>query len=551
MQKNRKILVTTALPYANGSLHLGHLLEEIQADIWVRFQKMLGNECLFICGDDAHGTPIMLSAQRQNISPEELIKKFYDEHKKDFFDFHINFDNYYTTHSPENQKLVETIYARLKENDDISVRTIKQAYDPKAKMFLPDRYIKGQCPKCGAKDQYGDNCEVCSSTYSPLDLIDPVSVISGEKPIEKESEHYFFKLPKYTELLQTWITGEHFQIEVSNKLQEWFKNGLQEWDVSRDSPYFGFPIPDAPDKYFYVWLDAPIGYIASFENYCATHPEIKFDEYWSVNSTAELYHFIGKDIINFHALFWPAMLNSAKLRLPTAIYTHGYLTIEGQKMSKSRGTYISARDYLNHLNPEYIRYYFAAKLNDNVEDIDLNLADFSARVNSDLVGKVINIASRCASFIHKYFNGKLSNQLADPALFKTFVEAGDEIQNYYENREFARAVRKIMELADLANQYIDQHKPWSLIKTPGEEVNVQNICSFGINLFYLLITYLKPILPDTAQKSEHFLNINPLTWENRKSALLNHTIGPFTPLLNRITPENITALKNASTHTTT
>lgn len=551
MQKTRKILVTTALPYANGSLHLGHLLEEIQADIWVRFQKMLGNECLFICGDDAHGTPIMLSAQKQNISPEDLIKKFYDEHKKDFYDFHINFDNYYTTHSPENQKLVETIYARLKENDDIAVRTIKQAYDPKAKMFLPDRYIKGQCPKCGAKDQYGDNCEVCSSTYSPLDLIDPVSVISGEKPIEKESEHYFFKLPKYTDLLQTWITGEHFQIEVSNKLQEWFKTGLQEWDVSRDAPYFGFPIPGTPDKYFYVWLDAPIGYIASFENYCSTHTEIKFDEYWSANSTAELYHFIGKDIINFHALFWPAMLQSANLRLPTAIYTHGYLTIEGQKMSKSRGTYISARDYLDHLNPEYIRYYFAAKLNDSVEDIDLNMTDFSARVNSDLVGKVINIASRCASFMHKYFNGKLSSQLTDPELFKTFVEAGDEIQNYYENREFARAVRKIMELADLANQYIDQHKPWTLIKTPGEEVNVQNICSFGINLFYLIMTYLKPILPDTAQKSEQFLNIKPLTWESRKTPLLDHTIGPFIPLLNRITPENISALKDASTHTTT
>lgn len=545
----RKILVTSALPYANGSIHCGHLVGYIQTDIWVRFQKMQGHECYFVCGDDSHGTPIMLSAKQRGIDPETLIVEMRKEHKKDFEDFYINVDNFYTTHSPENREFSELIYQRLSARGEIIKRTIRQAYDPKEQMFLPDRYVKGECPRCGAQDQYGDSCEVCGATYSPLDLRNPLSVVSGVTPIEKESEHYFFKLPHYTEFLKQWTQAGHLQDEVKNKLAEWFAAGLQDWDISRDAPYFGFPIPDAPGKYFYVWLDAPIGYMASFKNFCETHPQVNFDDFWFENNKTELYHFVGKDIIYFHALFWPAMLQGARFRTPNAIFANGFLTIGGQKMSKSRGTFINARAYLEHLNPEFLRYYFAAKLNSHVEDIDLSFGDFSQRINADLVGKIVNIASRSASFIHKYFHGKLAIHASEPKLLEEFIVAGDAIAQAYEAREFSRAIRAIMELADRANQYIDSQKPWALIKQAGQEHAVHEVCSLSLNLFRILITYLKPVLPQTAKNVEDFLNIPPMTWENRRNILLDHTINPFVPLLQRITEDQVAAIgKTTSTN---
>lgn len=546
MSSKRKLLVTCALPYANGSIHLGHLVGYIQADIWVRFQRMQGLECYFICGDDAHGTPVMLSAKQRGIAPETLVAQMQKEHQLDLADFYVEFDNFYTTHSPENRELAEFIYNKLFARGDIVERTIRQAYDPKENMFLPDRYVKGECPRCGAKDQYGDSCEVCGTTYSPLDLKNPISVVSGVAPIEKESVHYFFQLPKYTEFLQHWTHTGRLQEEVRNKLTEWFTAGLQDWDISRDAPYFGFPIPNTTDKYFYVWLDAPIGYIASFKNFCTRNPQLKFDEFWLDNNAAELYHFVGKDIIYFHALFWPAMLHGADFRTPTAVFANGFLTINGQKMSKSRGTFINARDYLTNLNAEYLRYYFAAKLNSHVEDIDLQFSDFIARINSDLVGKVVNIASRCASFIHKYFNGKLSQQIIQPELLETFIAAGDTIADYYDTREFSRAVRAIMDLADQANQYIDAQKPWTLIKQPENAETVHAICSLGLNLFRILSVYLKPILPYTAKNVEEFLNIQPMTWESRKDVLQDHIINPFTPLLQRITTDHVDAITKSA-----
>lgn len=541
-QKNKKILVTTALPYANGPIHLGHMVEHIQADIFVRIQKMHGHDCIFICGEDTHGTPVMISAEKQGISPEQLIGKISQEHQNNFDAFLVEFDNYYTTHSPENQQLANLIYARLRENGDINIRTIKQAYDPIKNMFLPDRYVKGECPRCASPDQYGDNCEVCGATYSPLELKNPVSAISGATPIEKESEHYFFDLERYTQSLKSWAASGSLQQEVSNKLNEWFDSGLQAWDISRDAPYFGFEIPDAPGKYFYVWLDAPIGYMASFKNLCDKHPDLNFDEYWQNNSDTQLYHFIGKDIVYFHALFWPAMLQSAGFRKPTAIFVHGYLTINGQKMSKSRGTYITAQHYLEHLDPEYLRYYFAAKLNSHVEDIDLNFDDFVARVNSDLVGKVVNIASRCAGFIHKQFNNKLASHLDSPELFKKFVDAGEKIANLYEHLEYNQAMREIMSLADMANQYIDEMKPWVLAKQPEQAHRVQEVCTMGLNFFKVIMTYLKPVLPKTSAASEQFLNIPSMNWENRKDALLNHSIQVFKPLMLRIESADINTM---------
>lgn len=538
----RKILVTSALPYANGSIHLGHLVETIQTDIWVRFQKLRGNNCIYICADDAHGTPIMISAQKQGISPEALIEQIHIEHQKDFAAFHIAFDNYYTTHSPENRELSQLIYQRLHDRGDIATRTIEQAYDPKENMFLPDRFIKGSCPRCGANDQYGDNCEVCGATYTPMELKNPVSVISGTTPIKKESEHYFFRLEHHHETLQKWAKAGHLQSQVSNKLQEWFDTGLQAWDISRDAPYFGFEIPNAPGKYFYVWLDAPVGYMASFKRFCQKNPEYNFDEYWQEGSDTELYHFIGKDIIYFHALFWPAMLEGSNFRKPTAIFAHGFLTINGQKMSKSRGTFITATKYLQHLNPEYLRYYYAAKLSNNIDDFDLNFDDFTQRVNADLVGKVVNIASRCASFINKLFEQQLATQLSEPELFTTFVNAGDEIAGYFETREYHRAVRLIMALADQANQYIDFHKPWQLAKELDQTAQVQLICTMGLNLFRVLIAYLKPILPEMAKNVEVFLNIPALDWDNYKKPLLNHKIAAFTPLMQRVDPEKIKAM---------
>lgn len=547
MAQKRHILVTAALPYANGSIHLGHMVEHIQTDIWVRFQKLQGHDCIFVCADDAHGTAIMIGAQKQNITPEQLIAKIHTEHQQDFADFYINYDHYGTTHCEENKKLAVQIYQSLKNNGDIAVRTIEQFYDPVENIFLPDRFLKGECPRCGATGQYGDNCEVCGATYASIELKNPVSIISGATPIRKKSEHYFFNLENYKSRLQEWLHAGHVQESIKRKLMEWFDAELQAWDISRDAPYFGFEIPDAPGKYFYVWLDAPVGYMASFQQLCQLHSNLDFNFYWQENSTTELYHFIGKDIVYFHALFWPAMLMGSKFRTPTNIFVHGFLTVNGQKMSKSRGTFINARTYLNHLNPEYLRYYFASKLSDGIEDIDLNFADFTQRINSDLVGKVVNIASRCASFINKLFANKLSSTLAKPELFNHFVNAGDSIANLYATRDYNQAVREIMTLADQANQYIDEMKPWALAKQPGQEQQVQDVCTMGLNLFKILMTYLKPILPHMSEQVEVFLNIPPMSWSNRSEPLLNHTIETFQPLLQRIQSEQIDAMINAET----
>jgi methionyl-tRNA synthetase len=539
--EKRTILVTSALPYANGSIHLGHLVEYIQTDIWVRFQKMRGHGCIYVCADDAHGTPIMVRAQDEGITPEALVERFGVEHRADFADFAIEFDNYYTTHSPENRKFANLIYERLKAGGHISSRVIEQAFDPEKNLFLPDRFIKGECPRCGSADQYGDSCEVCGATYSPTDLKNPVSALSGAKPVYKESEHYFFRLQDFERMLHEWVRDGRLQTEVVNKLDEWFAQGLREWDISRDAPYFGFEIPGTKDKYFYVWLDAPIGYMASFKHLCQ-RSGLDFDAYWGEHSTAELYHFIGKDILYFHALFWPAMLAGAQFRTPTAIFAHGFLTVNGQKMSKSRGTFITARTYLSHLNPEYLRYYFAAKLNGRVEDLDLNLDDFVARVNADLVGKLVNIASRCAGFINKRFDGRLADTLREPALYQRFADARKAIAEHYETREFGRAVREIMTLADEANQYINDRQPWILAKQPGSDDELHAVCTLGLNLFRTLATYLKPVLPKTAAKVEAFLDIGPLHWEATAIPLTAHTIKPFKHLLTRVEPSAVEAM---------
>ncbi|MBT3334769.1 MAG: methionine--tRNA ligase [Methylococcales bacterium] len=541
----RTILVTSALPYANGPIHLGHLVEYIQTDIWVRFQKQRGHRCFFVCADDSHGTPIMLRADSEGISPEDLIARVSIEHQADFKDFSVAFDHYHSTHSEENKTLSTLIYQRLKDQGYISSREITQAYDPIKEMFLPDRFIKGDCPKCGAKDQYGDNCEVCGATYSPTDLKNAVSVVSGAKPIEKDSVHYFLKLSGFSEMLREWIHGGHVQDTVKNKLDEWLEQGLQEWDISRDAPYFGFEIPGAPGKYFYVWLDAPIGYMASFKKLCEKEG-LAFDDFWREDSTAELYHFIGKDIIYFHALFWPAMLTGAGFRTPSAIFAHGFLTVNGEKMSKSRGTFIKARTYLEHLNPEYLRYYFAAKLSAGIDDIDLSFDDFSQRVNSDLVGKVVNIASRCSGFIKKRFNNQLSDQCAEPALYQQFIDSNETIAQLYEGREFGKAMREIMALADLANQYIDDKKPWVIAKAENQDQELHEVCSMGINLFRVLVAYLKPVVPVLAQESELFLNIESQLWPTEFEPLTGHTINQFKPLMTRVDPAKIAAVVEAS-----
>ncbi len=540
---SRKILVTSALPYANGSIHLGHLIECIQTDIWVRFQKLIGNQCYYVCADDAHGTPIMLRAQREGITPETLIAKVHEEHRADFADFAITFDNYHTTHSPENRELASQIYLNLKEKGHIISKIIRQAYDPVQEMFLPDRFIRGNCPHCGAEDQYGDNCEVCNRTYSPTELKNPVSAVSGATPVEKESEHFFVNLQDFEPMLREWTKSEALQPEVTHKLNEWFEAGLKPWDISRDAPYFGFEIPEAPDKYFYVWLDAPIGYIASFKNLCAKQG-MDFDEFWGPDSQVELYHFIGKDIMYFHTLFWPAMLTGGGFRKPTAVFVHGFLTADGHKMSKSRGTFINARTYLNHLNPEYLRYYFAAKLGSKIDDVDLNLDDFLHRVNADLVGKVVNIASRCAGFITKRFEGKLAAELHNATLYQQLIDEGNAIANAYEQRDYNRAVRDIMQLADKANQYIDEYKPWVIAKQEGQDAELQAVCSQGINLFRVLMGYLSPILPVMTQKVEEFLAA-PVTWQ--PEPLLNHTVQPFQPLMKRVEQKQIDAMIEAST----
>ncbi len=540
----RKILITSALPYANGPIHLGHLLEYIQTDIWSRFQKARGHECYYVCADDAHGTPIMLKAQQQGISPEQMIAQTKIEHMADFADFAIAFDNYYSTHSAENRFYAEQIYNRLNAAGHIKRKTISQLYDPQKEMFLPDRFVKGDCPKCGALDQNGDSCDVCGATYSPTEVKNPRSVVSGATPVLKDSEHYFFDLPAFAEMLQDWTRSGALQEEMANKLQEWFKDGLQMWDISRDAPYFGFEIPDAPGKFFYVWLDAPIGYLASFKNLC-DKTGIDFDSFWAKDAEAEIYHFIGKDIIYFHSLFWPAMLHGAGYRKPNAIFAHGFVTVNGAKMSKSRGTFIKARTYLEHLDPEYLRYYFASKLTNGITDLDLNLDDFTQKVNADLVGKVVNIASRCAGFISKRFAGQLSANLAEPALFADFIKAGDSIAQSYEQREFAKAIRDIMALADKANQYIDAKAPWVLVKDEAKQVEAHDVCSMGLNLFRVLMHYLKPVLPKMAADTEAFLNTE-LLWANFESPLLNHAINPFKALMQRVDPLKVQAMVTAS-----
>ena len=541
----RKILVTSALPYANGSIHLGHMLEYIQTDIWVRFQKMRGETCHYVCADDAHGTAIMLKAEQMGITSEELIAQVSAEHQSDFADFRVGFDNYHSTHSEENRELSALIYQRCKNAGHIATRTITQAFDPEKELFLADRFIKGTCPKCKTDDQYGDNCEACGATYSASDLINPRSAISGAVPVNKDSTHFFFKLPDFTEMLKQWTRSGTLQDEIANKLSEWLDSGLQEWDISRDAPYFGFEIPEEPGKYFYVWLDAPIGYMASFKKLCDNTEGLEFDDYWAKGSDTELYHFIGKDIINFHALFWPAMLSCSDFRTPSAVHAHGFLTVNGKKMSKSRGTFIKARTYLDHLDPEYLRYYFAAKLNNRVEDLDLNLEDFAQRVNADLVGKVVNIASRSAGFITKKFNGMLSSNCTDPQLVAEFVAASEQIAGYYEGREFGKAVKEIMVLADRANQYIADMEPWVLAKQEGKEQQVQDVCSVGINLFRILMTYLKPILPETTKQAETFLN-DRLDWKSINTILVSHEIKKFKPLMTRVEMTSIESMVAAS-----
>ena len=541
---SRKILVTSALPYANAPLHLGHMLEQVQTDIWVRFQRSRGHHCRYVCADDAHGTAIMLSAEKQGVTPEAHIANIKALHEADSAGFHISFDNYHSTHSPENQTWSETIFKRLEANDHIAIRSVVQAYDEAKGLFLADRFIKGTCPKCKTPDQYGDNCEACGATYSPTDVIDPVSALSGTTPVEKASDHLFFELSQFQDLLADWVSGDQLQTPISNKLREWIDAGLQDWDISRDAPYFGFEIPGHPEKYFYVWLDAPIGYIASHQNLCDRTGE-DFDSYWQPGGDTELYHFIGKDIINFHGLFWPAMLASAGLRQPSAIFAHGFLTVDGTKMSKSRGTFIMASTYLEHLDAEYLRYYFAAKLSSSVDDMDLNLEDFVQRVNSDLVGKVVNIASRCAGFLRKRFDNQLSETCSEPELLKDLIAAGDTIASLYEARDFQRAMREIIAVADRANQFIDDKKPWVMAKEEGREQEVQDACSVGINCFRVLMTYLKPVLPVMAEKSEAFLGLS-LNWTELNAPLEGHTINNFSPLIQRIDPDAVATMVEAS-----
>jgi len=541
----RRILVTSALPYANGELHLGYMLETIQTDIWVRFQKMMGNECHYVCADDAHGTPIMLKADEMGIEPETLIEQVKVRHQADLDDFYIDFSQYHSTHSEENREISELIYNRLNDSGYIKKRIISQAFDPEKEMFLPDRYIKGECPKCGADDQYGDNCEVCGATYSTTEIKNARSVISGTTPIEKDSEHYFFDLPQFEKELKDWTKAGHLQDEVSNKLGEWFEQGLQQWDISRDAPYFGFKIPGTKDKYFYVWLDAPIGYMASFKKLC-DNSDLNFDEFFNKDSDTELYHFIGKDIVYFHALFWPATLMGSDFRTPSAVFAHGFLSVNGQKMSKSRGTFINARTYLENLDAECLRYYYAYKLTDKIVDIDLNLEDFKKRVNSDLVGKVINIASRSASFIGKKYDMELSANCIEKTLYDEFVKAGSDIAKHYEERNFSHAMRLIMKLADKANQYIDEKKPWQLAKIEGNEKEVHEITSLAINLFKVLMTYLKPVLPEMVKRSEEFLNVDSLNWSDIESPLTNHKINEFKALMTRIEDEQIDQMVESS-----
>lgn len=539
MAQQRRILVTSALPYANGPIHIGHMVEYIQTDVWVRFQKLRGNEVYFVCADDAHGTPIMLKAESEGITPQQLIDQVHTEHLSDFTAFGVDFDHYHSTHSDENREISSDIYLKLKEGGHIERRSIKQFYDPERKMFLPDRFVRGTCPKCRTEDQYGDNCDVCGATYSPTDLIDPRSVVSGAAPVEKDSEQLFFKLSHFEDFLKQWLDAGHTQTEIANKQKELFEEELFDWDISRNAPYWGFEIPGETDKYFYVWLDAPVGYFASFRHLCNNTPGLEEADFLAEDSECELVHFIGKDIARFHTLFWPAELHAAGYRTPSNVWCHGFLTVNGQKMSKSKGTFIKARTYLDHLNPEYLRYYFAAKLDDGIDDIDLSLEDFQARVNSDLVGKFVNIASRCAGFIVKQFDGMLSDTLPDEALFDEFAAEGDQIAAAFDARQYSRAIRKIMALADKANQYVDAAAPWVLIKQENKRDEVQAICTQGLNLFRQLAIYLKPVLPETVAQAQAFLNTGELTWEESKTPLLASKINKFKALMTRIEPVQI------------
>ncbi|HEZ1405082.1 TPA: methionine--tRNA ligase [Neisseria meningitidis] len=552
----RKILVTSALPYANGSIHLGHMVEHIQTDVWVRFQKLRGNECYYCCADDTHGTPVMLAAQKQGIAPEDMIAKVREEHLADFTGFNIGYDNYYSTHSPENKQFSQDIYRALKANGKIESRVIEQLFDPEKQMFLPDRFVKGECPKCHAQDQYGDNCEVCGTTYSPTELINPYSAVSGAKPELRESEHFFFKLGECADFLKAWTSGNnphdgkpHLQAEALNKMKEWLGEGeettLSDWDISRDAPYFGFEIPDAPGKYFYVWLDAPVGYMASFKNLC-DRIGVDFDEYFKADSQTEMYHFIGKDILYFHALFWPAMLHFSGHRAPTGVYAHGFLTVDGQKMSKSRGTFITAKSYLEQgLNPEWMRYYIAAKLNSKIEDIDLNLQDFISRVNSDLVGKYVNIAARASGFIAKRFEGCLKD-VADSALLAKLTAQSEAIAECYESREYAKALRDIMALADIVNEYVDANKPWELAKQEGQDERLHEVCSELINAFTMLTAYLAPVLPKVAENAAKFLNLEAITWANTRETLGKHAINKYEHLMQRVEQKQVDDLIEAN-----
>ena len=552
----RKILVTSALPYANGSIHLGHMVEHIQTDVWVRFQKLRGHECYYCCADDTHGTPVMLAAQKQGIAPEDMIAKVREEHLADFTGFNIGYDNYYSTHSPENKQFSQDIYRALKANGKIESRVIEQLFDPEKQMFLPDRFVKGECPKCHAQDQYGDNCEVCGTTYSPTELINPYSAVSGAKPELRESEHFFFKLGECADFLKAWTSGNnphdgkpHLQPEALNKMKEWLGEGeettLSDWDISRDAPYFGFEIPDAPGKYFYVWLDAPVGYMASFKNLC-DRIGIDFDEYFKADSQTEMYHFIGKDILYFHALFWPAMLHFSGHRAPTGVYAHGFLTVDGQKMSKSRGTFITAKSYLEQgLNPEWMRYYIAAKLNSKIEDIDLNLQDFISRVNSDLVGKYVNIAARASGFIAKRFEGRLKD-VSGSALLAKLTAQSEAIAECYESREYARALRDIMALADIVNEYVDANKPWELAKQEGQDERLHEVCSELINAFTMLTAYLAPVLPKVAENAAKFLNLEAITWANTRETLGEHAINKYEHLMQRVEQKQVDDLIEAN-----
>lgn len=536
----RKILVTSALPYANGPIHLGHMLEYIQTDIWSRYQKLRGHECHYICADDAHGTPIMLKAQQLGIAPEDMIAQVNKEHQQDFADFNVAFDNYHSTHSEENRLMASDIYLKLRDNGYIKSKSISQLFDPEKSMFLPDRFVKGTCPKCKSPDQYGDNCDSCGATYSPTELINPKSAVSGATPVMKDTEHFFFDLPAFEGMLKEWTRSGALQVEMANKLDEWFEQGLQQWDITRDAPYFGFEIPDAPGKYFYVWLDAPIGYMGSFKNLCAKRPELSFEEFWGKDSTAEVYHFIGKDIVYFHSLFWPAMLHGSGYRQPNSVYAHGYVTVNGAKMSKSKGTFIKARTYLDHLDPEYLRYYYAAKLSSRIDDLDLNLEDFAQRVNSDLVGKLVNLASRTAGFITKRFDGKLA-KINDTTLTEAFLAKQDVIADFYESREYGKAMREIMALADIANGFVADAAPWQMVKHDDQQEAAHQVCSNALNLFRILVTYLKPVLPRLAQDVEAFFQL-PLTWDALSQDLAGHEIAPFKAMMQRVELDKVNAM---------